>query len=146
MVREVQHPNQEEALVAHRTARLNLFGRRLLVTRIAVDGWAIAKAAEAQGVSRTTAHKWIARYRAEGWSGLEDRSSRPHHSPRLTSPEQVAANLHARVERRWGPHRLCPAARSAALDGVCRAGADRVLAPAWSEGSTSPRCPQPART
>ncbi|HUH17395.1 MAG TPA: IS481 family transposase [Methylomirabilota bacterium] len=94
--------------MAHRTARLNLFGRRLLVTRIAVDGWPIAKAAEAQGVSRTTAHKWIARYRAEGWSGLEDRSSRPHHSPRLTPPEQVAAILRARIERRWGPHRLAP--------------------------------------
>lgn len=66
--------------MAHRTARLNLFGRRLLVTRIAVDGWPIAKAAEAQGVSRTTAHKWIA-YRAEGWSGLEDSSSRPHRAP-----------------------------------------------------------------
>ena len=94
--------------MAHRTARLNLFGRRLLVTRIAIDGWPIAKAAEAQGVSRTTAHKWIARYRAEGWSGLEDRSSRPHRSPRLTPPEQVAAILRARVERRWGPHRLAP--------------------------------------
>ena len=35
MVRGVQHPDQEEALMAHRTARLNLFGRRLLVTRIA---------------------------------------------------------------------------------------------------------------
>src|SRR3970282_1614445 len=108
MVRGVLHPDQEEALMAHRPARLNPFGRRLLVTRIAIDGWPIAKAAEAQGVSRTTAHKWIARYRAEGWSGLEDRSSRPHRSPRLTSPEQVAAILRARVERRWGPHRLAP--------------------------------------
>ena len=108
MVRGVQHHTVEEALVAHRTARLNPFGRQLLVTRIAVDGWPIAKAAEAQGVSRTTAHKWIARYRAEGWSGLEDRSSRPHYSPRLTPPEQVAAILRARVERRWGPHRLAP--------------------------------------
>ena len=108
--------------MAHRTARLNLFGRRLLVTRIAVDGWPIAKAAEAQGVSRTTAHKWIARYRAEGWSGLEDRSSRPHRSPRLTSPEQVAAILRARVERRWGPHRLAP------LLGVPRSTVYAVLA------------------
>jgi transposase len=94
--------------MAHRTARLNLFGRRLLVTRIAIDGWPVAKAAEAQGVSRTTAHKWIARYRAEGWPGLEDRSSRPHRSPRLTSPQQVEAILRARIERRWGPHRLAP--------------------------------------
>jgi transposase InsO family protein len=94
--------------MAHRTARLNVFGRQLLVTRIELDGWPIAKAAEAQGVSRTTAHKWIARYRAEGWPGLEDRSSRPHHSPRQTSPDQVAAILRARVDRRWGPHRLGP--------------------------------------
>src|SRR3990172_7272740 len=108
MVWGVQHPSPEEALMAHRTARLNVFGRQLLVTRIELDGWPIAKAAEAQGVSRTTAHKWIARYRAEGWSGLEDRSSRPHHSPRQTAPDQVAAILHARVDRRWGPHRLGP--------------------------------------
>jgi DoxX-like protein/transposase IS481 family protein len=74
MVWGVQHPDPEEALMAHRTARLNVFGRQLLVTRIEVEGWPVAKAAEAQGVSRTTAHKWIGRYRAEGWGGLEDRS------------------------------------------------------------------------
>ena len=94
--------------MAHRTARLNVFGRRLLVTRIAFDGWPVAKAAEAQGVSRTTAHKWIARYRTEGWPGIEDRTSRPHHSPRQTPPDEVAAILRARVDRRWGPHRLGP--------------------------------------
>ena len=108
MVRGVQHPSPEEALVAHRMARLNVFGRQLLVTRIELDRWPAAKAAEAQGVSRTTAHKWIRRYRAEGWAGLEDRSSRPHRSPRLTRPEVVQAILAARVERRWGPHRLGP--------------------------------------
>lgn len=40
-----QHPDPEETLIAHRAARLNVFGRRLLVTRV-VDGWPIAKAAE----------------------------------------------------------------------------------------------------
>jgi transposase InsO family protein len=94
--------------MAHRTARLNVFGRQLLVTRIELDGWPIAKAAEAQGVSRTTAHKWIARYRTEGWPGLEDRTSRPHRSPRLTPPDEVRTILRARVDRRWGPHRLGP--------------------------------------
>ncbi len=94
--------------MAHRTARLNVFGRQLLVSRIELDGWSAAKAAEAQGVSRTTAYKWIRRYRAEGWAGLEDRSSRPHRSPRLTPPEVVQTILAARVERRWGPHRLGP--------------------------------------
>jgi transposase InsO family protein len=94
--------------MAHRTARLNVFGRQLLVSRIELDGWSIAKAAEAQGVSRTTAHKWVRRFRTEGWPGLEDRSSRPRRSPRQTSPELVQAILAARIERRWGPHRLGP--------------------------------------
>jgi len=92
--------------VAHRTARLNVFGRQLLVTRIELEGWPAATAAEAQGISRTTAHKWIRRYRSEGWRGLEDRSSRPHRSPSQTAPDTVRAILTARVDRRWGPHRL----------------------------------------
>ncbi len=94
--------------MAHRTARLNVFGRQLLVTRVELEGWSVAKAAEAQGVSRQTAHKWVTRYRSEGWPGLEDRTSRPHRSPRLTPPETVEAILRARVERRWGPHRIGP--------------------------------------
>jgi len=129
MVRGVQHPSLEEALVAHRTARLNAFGRQLLVSRIEFDGWPAAKAAEAQGVSRTTAHKWIRRYRAEGWAGLEDRSSRPRRSPRLTRPEVVHAILAARVERRWGPHRLGPLLgrpRSTVYAVLARAGYSRL--------------------
>lgn len=108
--------------MAHRTARLNVFGRQLLVTRIEIDGWPVAKAAEAQGVSRTTAHKWVRRYRSEGWAGLEDRSSRPHRSPRRTAPGIEAAVLAARVERRWGPHRLAP------LLGLPRSTVSAVLA------------------
>jgi transposase InsO family protein len=94
--------------VAHRTARLNVFGRQLLVTRMELEGWSVARAAEAQGVSRQTAHKWLLRYRSEGWRGLEDRASRPRRSPRLTRPELVEAILRARIERRWGPHRIGP--------------------------------------
>ncbi len=94
--------------MAHRTARLNVFGRQLLVNRVLVEGWSMAKAAEAQNVSRTTIHKWVRRYRTEGDAGLEDRSSRPRRSPRLTPPELVQAILAARVERRWGPHRIGP--------------------------------------
>jgi transposase InsO family protein len=122
MVVGVQHRNPEEALVAHRTARLNVFGRQLLVTRVELDGWSVAKAAEAQGVSRQTAHKWVTRYRAEGWPGLEDRSSRPHRSPRLTPPDRVEAILRTRVERRWGPHRIGP------LLGIPPSTVHRVLA------------------
>ena len=114
--------------MAHRTARLNVFGRQLLVTRV-IEGWPVAKAAEAQGVSRTTAHKWVRRYRAEGDAGLEDRTSRPRRSPRQTPPELVQAILAARVERRWGPHRLGPLLgrpRSTVYAVLARAGYSRL--------------------
>ncbi len=129
MVRGVRHPSLEEALTAHRTARLNVFGRRLPVNRVVLEGWSVAKAAEAQGVSRTTAHKRVRRYRAEGAVGLEDRSSRPGRSPRLTPPELVRAILAARVERRWGPHRLGPLLgqpRSTVYAVLARAGFSRL--------------------
>lgn len=115
--------------MAHRTARLNVFGRQLLVTRVELEGWSVAKAAEAQGVSRQTAHKWVTRYRAEGWSGLEDRSSRPHVQPRITSAETTEAILRLRVERRWGPHRIGPAlglAPSTVYAVLARAGYSRL--------------------
>jgi hypothetical protein len=42
-----------------------------------VDGWTLSAAAEAAGVSVRCASKWAGRYRAEGESGLFDRSSAP---------------------------------------------------------------------
>lgn len=83
-------------------AHLTVFGRRLLVTRVVELGWPVAHAAKAQGVSRQCAHRWIARWRAEGEAGLVDRSSRPHHSPRATSSEVEARIVAARVEQRRG--------------------------------------------
>jgi transposase len=71
----------------HRRAKLTVFGRRLLVDRIELEGWPIAHAAAMTGVSRQTATKWVRRYRAEGLAGLEDRTSRPHHSPRTLAPD-----------------------------------------------------------
>jgi transposase len=45
--------------MAHRNARLTEFGRLLLVQRITELGWPPAQAAEALGVSRATAYKWL---------------------------------------------------------------------------------------
>jgi transposase InsO family protein len=87
---------------------LTVFGRQLLVDRVEVDGWTLAKAAEAAGVSRQTATKWVRRYRELGTIGLEDHSSRPHRSPRALPLTQVAAILVARHELGVGPHRLAP--------------------------------------
>jgi transposase InsO family protein len=94
--------------VAHRTARLNEYGRLLLATRVIVEGWTVPTAARAQGVSRATGYKWVRRFRTEGVAGLADRSSRPHRSPRRTPAAEVERILGARRELRWGPDRLGP--------------------------------------
>lgn len=94
--------------MAHRTARLNVFGRELLVDRVLIEGWTVSTAARAQGISRATGYKWVRRFRTEGRAGLIDRSSRPHRSPRATSAIEVERIVHARVELRWGPDRLGP--------------------------------------
>ncbi|MBA2633246.1 MAG: transposase [Chloroflexi bacterium] len=93
--------------MAHPNARLSVFGRQLLVSRVA-QSWSAAEAARQLGVSRATAYKWLRRYRAEGQAGLLDRRSRPHHSPRRLADDQVAAILRVRTRRRYGPHRLAP--------------------------------------
>ena len=61
----------------HANARLSVKGRELLVDRVVNGGWSLTQAAEAAGVSDRTASKWMSRYRAEGPSGLLDRSSAP---------------------------------------------------------------------
>ena len=94
--------------MAHRTARLNPFGRQLLIDRVLGEGWTVATAAEAQGISRATGHKWVRRYRLEGSAGLVDRSSRPRHSPRATPAHEVERIVAARLTWRWGPDRLGP--------------------------------------
>jgi transposase InsO family protein len=94
--------------VAHRTARLNPFGRQLLIDRVLDQGWTVATAAEAQGISRATGHKWVRRYRLEGPSGLLDRSSRPRRSPHATPAHEVQRIIAARQAWRWGPDRLGP--------------------------------------
>ena len=74
-------------------------------------GWAPAQAAEAAQVSRATAYKWIRRYKAEGISGLEDRSSRPQLCPHALAQHQVDRILKARHRDKTGPHTLAPKLR-----------------------------------
>jgi transposase InsO family protein len=92
--------------VSHRRARLTEYGRWLLVQRVLEQGWSPSAAAEAAGVARATVYKWLHRYQAEGPSGLRDRSSRPHRSPRRVSPALERRVLGLRRSRKLGPHRL----------------------------------------
>jgi transposase InsO family protein len=94
--------------MAHARAKLTVFGRQLLVTRVLGEGWPVAHVAEQLGISRATGYKWVRRYRTEGRAGLLDRSSRPKRSPRRL-PEIVEAEiLAARAKTRYGPDRLGP--------------------------------------
>jgi transposase InsO family protein len=92
--------------VAHRNARLTQFGRLLLVDRVVRLGWTAAAAADASGVSRASAYKWLRRYREEGLSGLQDRSSRPKRCPAALPARQVQRILGARRRAKVGPHQL----------------------------------------
>jgi transcriptional regulator of acetoin/glycerol metabolism len=57
---------------AHSGARTCPSSRALLVQRVREQGWTVTRAAAALGISRRTAHKWLARQHE-----LRDRSSRP---------------------------------------------------------------------
>src|SRR5258706_8748842 len=97
-----------EVFVSHRNARLTVHGRRLLVHRVRAQGMPVAHVARAMGVSRQCAHRWVARFDAEGEAGLVDRSSRPHRMPTRTAAEIEARVIAARAEHRRGPDWLGP--------------------------------------
>jgi len=61
----------------HKNARLTPQGRLLMVLRIEAEGWKVADAASAVGLSERRAYHWLARYRAGGEIALDDRSSTP---------------------------------------------------------------------
>jgi transposase len=60
----------------HQNARTTRWGRAEMIRRIIEDGQPVREVA-GFGISERTARKWLARFRAEGPSGLDNRSSRP---------------------------------------------------------------------
>ena len=60
------------------------------------------------GIERSTGHKWLGRYRSEGWSGLSDRSRRPQVSPSRTEAAVEAEVLRIRAESNnaWGGRKI----------------------------------------
>ena len=73
----------------HANAALSWSGRRELARRVVEQGWTLAAAAEAAGVSVRCARKWVGRYRA-GDRLLRDRSSAPRRVANRTPSERVA--------------------------------------------------------
>src|SRR3954452_10430326 len=73
----------------HANAPLGPKGRLVMVSRVLEQGWSLAAAAEAAGVSERTCSKWVGRYRSEREGGLLDRSSAPRSIPHRTTDELV---------------------------------------------------------
>lgn len=129
-----QHPN----------ARLTPRGRRLLCERVG-GGMRVADAARMAGVSRQTAHKWLAR--ARRGEPMADRGCRPRRLARLTPPEAEGRVVRARSELILAPLALAaetgvPArtcARIVARRGLPRlADVDRVTGEQRRRGPVTP--------
>ena len=93
----------QEAFVSHANAALTPRARLRLARLIVEKGWTYAAAAKMFMVSPKTAKKWADRFRAEGAVGMEDRSSRPHHSPTKTSQQVMRRIVDVRWRKRLGP-------------------------------------------
>jgi transposase InsO family protein len=78
-------------MTLHRNARTCPESRELIARRVLEEGWTLAAAAEAAGVSVPTARKWVRR-RARGES-LEDRPSAPRRVHNRTPDDRVEAVL-----------------------------------------------------
>jgi len=87
----------------HKHARMTVHGRSLLVSRILDEGWRVAEAAQAAGVSQRVAYKWLARFRAGGAAALNDRKPTPGSCPHATPAARVAEVERLRRARLSGP-------------------------------------------
>ena len=99
-----------------------------------VQGWPVAHAAEAAGVSRQTAYRWLKRFREEGEAGLQDRSRRPHRDSNRVSSETEERIVSDRIREKEGPHLV------AARLGVPRS---TILSGALPSGTVPPVRPGP---
>ncbi len=103
----------------HKNARLTPRDRETLISRLERREHPL-DVSTAMGVSARTVYKWRRRYRAEGFAGLLDRSSRPNASPDRT-PDDVEMKVIALRKERRIYHRI------AAEVGVSRATVGRIL-------------------
>jgi transposase InsO family protein len=86
----------------HKNARLTPPGRLLMVLRIEDEGWKVADAAVAAGLSVRRAYEWLKRYRAGGEIALQDRSSTPARYRDPPPSERDEAIERLRRERQSG--------------------------------------------
>src|SRR5271168_705561 len=67
----------------------------------------VAELCRRYGVSETTGHETIGRFRAAGWDGLKAQSRAPHHHPNEVPAARAAAVLELRCRHpSWGPKKI----------------------------------------
>lgn len=86
----------------HYHARLTVVRREELAKSVLEGRLSLKEAGAEFKLSRQSAAKWVRRYREQGVSGLRDRSSRPHGSPRGTSEERIMEIEQLRRQRWTG--------------------------------------------
>ena len=104
----------------HKNASLTPRGREAMARSVIEGGLSKVVAARQFNTTPKTVAKWVERFRAEGVTGLQDRSSRPHSSPSQTTPALCAAIEGLRRQRHTGE-------QIAAEVGVSAATVSRVL-------------------
>jgi transposase InsO family protein len=88
---------------SHKNARLTPYSRALMIERVRAQGWTVASAAEAAGVSGRTAYKWLARYRGGGAAALHNAKPVPRRLPHRLPQIQIAMIETLRRQRLSGP-------------------------------------------
>lgn len=88
----------------HKNARLTPRRREEMALSVLEGRLSKARAASVYGVSAKIVARWVARYKAQGASGMADRSSRPTTSPRLTRQSIVERIVALRRQRLTGKH------------------------------------------
>jgi transposase InsO family protein len=112
----------------HKNARTTPRSRAVIVQRVLIEHWPVAKVAMSFGVSTRTVYKWLARYRREGATGLQDRASAAGRHPHALSPAWVALVRllrHAKLVAAEIAARL-PLARSTISAVLARLGLNRL--------------------
>jgi transposase InsO family protein len=87
----------------HKNARLTPQGRYLLVRRVTEEGWSVADAAKAVGISQRQSYRWLARYRSGGAAALADRSSAPQRCRHRINADRIGEIERLRRQRMSGP-------------------------------------------
>ena len=87
----------------HKNARITVYIRELMIKRVMNERMSASGVALQFRVSRRTVYTWLNRYKQGGWQLWHTRSSKPLHSPKRMSVEQVATIAAMRRMRMTGP-------------------------------------------